>query len=102
MRPSLRHGLMAFAFLATYGFTHAIAPVAPPVPPAIAALPMTLVPWSGVEAPPLAPEIAKVLAADEYVRRYYYAGSPANRREGWRWTSPITRSPASARTCTRR
>ena len=81
MRPSIRHGLLALAFLATYGFTHAVAPAAPSVPPAIAALPMTLVPWSGVEAPPLDPETAKVLAADEYVRRYYYAGSPADSRE---------------------
>ena len=49
MRPSIRHGVLALAFLATYGFTHAVAPVAPSVPPAIAALPMTLAPWSGVD-----------------------------------------------------
>jgi EpsI family protein len=76
MRPSIRHGLLALAFLGTYGFTHAVAPVVPSVPAAIAELPMTLVPWSGVAAPPLEPEVAEVLAADAYVRRYYYDTVP--------------------------
>ncbi len=72
MGASIRHALLALAFLGTYGFTHAVARVAPSVPAAIANLPMTLAPWTGVTAPPLDPEVAKVLAADEYVRRYYY------------------------------
>jgi EpsI family protein len=76
VRASLRHAVLALAFLATYGFTHAVAPVAPLVPAAIANLPMTLAPWTGVTAPPLDPEVAKVLAADEYVRRYYYQAAP--------------------------
>jgi len=45
--------------------------------PAAASLPnlndisMTLGPWSAVTAPPLDPEVARTLAADRYVHRYY-------------------------------
>ena len=75
MPSSLRYGLLALAFLATYGFTHAVTPVAPEQLASIERLPMTLAPWRGREAPPLAPEVMATLAADEYVRRYYF-GEP--------------------------
>ena len=71
MGSSLRHALLALAFLGTYGFTRIVAPVAPAVPAALGELPMTLTPWSGFIAPPLPPEVAKTLAADDYIRRYY-------------------------------
>jgi EpsI family protein len=77
MLPSLRPALLAGAFLATFGLTHALQPLAPRVRASIADLPMQLAPWAGREAPPLAPEVVATLAADEYVRRYYIAPSAA-------------------------
>ena len=78
MGASLRGGLLALAFLATYGFTHIVAPVAPAVPATLGELPMTLTPWAGFTAPPLPPEVLGTLAADDYIRRYYArAGAPA-------------------------
>jgi EpsI family protein len=68
---SLRHFLLAAGFLATYGFSSAVKPVAPPPLAALATIPMTLAPWAGMTAPPLDPEVQKTLAADEYIRRYY-------------------------------
>lgn len=71
MATSLRHALLAIAFLATYGFTHIVAPVAPAVPATLGALPMSLTPWAGFTAPALPPEVLETLAADDYIRRYY-------------------------------
>lgn len=71
MGASLRHVLLAIAFLGTYGFTHIVAPVAPAVPATLGQLPMTLAPWAGFIAPPLPPEVVETLAADDYIRRYY-------------------------------
>jgi EpsI family protein len=68
---SLRHALLAVAFLATYGFTHIVAPVVPAVPATLGELPMTLAPWAGFTAPALPPEVLETLAADDYIRRYY-------------------------------
>jgi EpsI family protein len=73
MPAPLRHGLLAIAFLATYGFTYAVTPVAPETLASIDQLPMTMAPWAGRDAPPLAPEVMATLAADDYVRRYYFA-----------------------------
>jgi EpsI family protein len=78
MRGSLRPILLALAFLATYGFTRAVAPVAPAAPADLAGLPMTLPPWAGVTAPPLPADVMAGLAADDYVRRYY-----AGAQEQW-------------------
>jgi EpsI family protein len=74
---SLRHALLALAFLGTYGFTHMTAPVAPAVPAALGELPMTLAPWAGFTAPALPPEVLETLAADDYVRRYYARATAA-------------------------
>jgi EpsI family protein len=71
MGSSGRHALLALAFLATYGFTHIVAPVAPAVPAALGELPMALAPWAGFTAPALPPEVLETLAADDYIRRYY-------------------------------
>jgi EpsI family protein len=77
MPKPLRHALLATAFLVTYAFSFAVTPVAPASLANVAALPMTLAPWAGEQAPPLAPEVAATLAADEYVRRYYINGQRA-------------------------
>jgi EpsI family protein len=71
MGSTVRHALLAVAFLCTYGFTHIVAPVAPAVPASLGELPMTLVPWAGFTAPALPPEVLETLAADDYIRRYY-------------------------------
>ena len=71
MGSSLRHALLALAFLATYGFTHTVAPVAPAVLATLGELPMALAPWAGFTAPALPPEVLKTLAADDFIRRYY-------------------------------
>ena len=42
-----------------------------PAPPALFDLPFTIGEWEGEEAPELAPDVAKVLAADVYLHRYY-------------------------------
>jgi EpsI family protein len=68
---SLRHALLAIAFVGTYGFTHIVAPVAPAVPATLGELPMALAPWAGFTAPALPPEVLETLAADDYIRRYY-------------------------------
>jgi EpsI family protein len=79
MGSSVRHALLALAFLATYGFTHIVAPVAPAVPAALGELPMALAPWAGFTAPALPPEVLETLAADDYIRRYYArATTPAS------------------------
>ena len=74
MPPALRPALLAAALLGTYAFSLAVRPVAPPALAALASLPMTLAPWNGQQAPPLSPEVAETLAADDYLRRYYIDG----------------------------
>jgi EpsI family protein len=66
-----RSAAVAALLVATYLLTHATAPAASGAPPALESLPFQLSEWSGVTAPPLAPEAAETLAANEYVRRYY-------------------------------
>jgi EpsI family protein len=79
---SLRHALLAVAFLATYGFPHIVAPVVPAVPATLGELSMTLAPWAGFTAPALPPEVLETLAADDYIRRYYArAKAPALPRD---------------------
>lgn len=66
-----RSALVAAMLVATYLLTHVSAPAATAAAPSLESLPFHLSEWSGVTAPPLAPEIADTLAANEYVRRYY-------------------------------
>jgi EpsI family protein len=72
-RP-IRGFVIAVACLLTYVVTHAAVP-APAAPPRLDALPMVLSGWAGVPAPPLDPDTARVLAADQYVHRYYQASA---------------------------
>lgn len=65
---------VAVACVLTYAVTRAAAPV-PVDPPRLDALPMVLAGWAGVPAPPLDPDTARVLAADEYVHRFYRGGA---------------------------
>jgi EpsI family protein len=70
-RTSARAVAIVAALLATYALTHASGTVTPPPAPALEAIPMTLASWTGEAAPPLDPAIAEVLAADQYVHRFY-------------------------------
>jgi EpsI family protein len=62
---------VAALFLGTITLAHAAAPVAPARAPELETIPFTLDGWTGRPAPPLAPDVARVLAADRYVHRYY-------------------------------
>lgn len=75
----MRRRLIAVAviFAATLALTHAAGPVTPAAPAALEAIPMQLASWIGRPAPPLAPDLAKVLAADTYVHRFY-RGAPGS------------------------
>lgn len=61
-------GVVMLLMVALTRFT---APVAASAPPVLATLPMALGEWSGVLAPPIDAETARVLAADQYVHRIY-------------------------------
>lgn len=62
---------LAIAFAVTLIVTRlAISPVAATLPE-LDPLAMTLGPWTGTPAPALDPEVARNLAADRYVHRYY-------------------------------
>ena len=63
--------VVAFAFGLTLVVAQAATPAAPPRPPALTSLPFAIDGLAGETAPPLEPEIAAGLAADQYVRRYY-------------------------------
>ncbi len=70
-RTSLRAAAVVLTFLATYALTQARGTAELPPAPPLEDIPMTLSSWTGETAPPLAPEVAQVLAADQYVHRYY-------------------------------
>ena len=67
-----RLGVVAIVLIALAAWTHArpIA-MATHVPDFAAAIPLSLDGWIGRDAPPLDPDVARVLAADQYVHRYY-------------------------------
>jgi EpsI family protein len=67
----MRAAAIVVAFVATYALTHASARVEPPPAPALERIPLTLAGYTGEAAPPLDPDVARVLAADQYVHRYY-------------------------------
>ena len=73
-RPALA---VAILFAATFGVAQVARPVAAPATIALDTIPMTLAAWAGSEAPPLDPEVARVLGADQYVHRFYVqSGAP--------------------------
>jgi EpsI family protein len=55
----------------TFTLSQVARPVAAPYQVALDSVPMTLSDWSGEAAPPLAPDVARILGADQYVHRYY-------------------------------
>ena len=63
--------LLALTFVAS----QVARPVAAPHTVTFESVPMALSAWAGQPAPPLEPETAKILAADQYVHRYYAEGS---------------------------
>jgi EpsI family protein len=66
-----RAGIVAAALAGTLVLTQATAPAAPLAAPDLASVPLVIAPWKGAAAPPLAADVAEVLAADQYLRRYY-------------------------------
>ena len=70
-RRALFTTIIAIGFIATYALTHAAANAPAPPLPGLVRLPLEIGGWAGVDAPPLKPADAKVLAADAYVHRYY-------------------------------
>lgn len=67
----VRTAALAGAFMVTLIVTRlATVPVAATLPE-LDRLATTLGPWVGTPAPPLDPEVARTLAADRYVHRYY-------------------------------
>jgi EpsI family protein len=77
MGATVRHLLLAVAFLATFGFAKAVTPSAPPSLARLADLPLTIGGWTGRAAPPLDPQVQATLGADQYVHRYYFADRSA-------------------------
>src|SRR5688572_3830278 len=69
--PTRRCAIVAVALGLTLVIARAATPAAPPRTPALGSLPFAIAAWSGVTAPPLAPDVAAVLNADHYIRRYY-------------------------------
>jgi EpsI family protein len=67
-----RLAVIAIVLVALAAWTHA-RPIATAtdVPDFAAAIPLSLDGWVGRDAPPLEPDVARVLAADQYVHRYY-------------------------------
>jgi EpsI family protein len=68
---------IAIAMLMVVALTRITAPVVASTPPVLDAIPMALGEWNGAPAPPIDPETARVLAADQYVHRIY-AGPGGN------------------------
>ena len=66
-----RPGVVAALLVATWIRSMTAAPAAPPTVPDFETIPFTLAGWSGETAPPLDPELAATLGADQYVHRYY-------------------------------
>jgi EpsI family protein len=66
----VRTAVVAIALFATLGLTKLTTPVAA-VAPKLDDIPSVLNGWVGTPAPPLDPEVARVLAADDYLHRYY-------------------------------
>jgi EpsI family protein len=64
---------LAVILSVTFAASFVARPVAAPYRVALDAVPMTLSEWMGEPAPPLAPDVARILAADQYVHRYYAA-----------------------------
>ena len=71
-RFSARLGVVAAVFVALAAWTH-LRPVvaATQAPQFAAAIPFAFGDWAGRDAPPLDAEVAEVLAADQYVHRFY-------------------------------
>jgi EpsI family protein len=72
-----RPGVVAALLVATWVLSMTTAPAAPPAAPDFETIPFTLAGWAGETAPPLDPELAATLNADQYVHRYYSDGGDA-------------------------
>ena len=68
---NVRMTAIAAALLLTLAASSIGTPAASLPPPVLASLPLALDGWRGEKAPDLSEDVAEVLAADEYVHRYY-------------------------------
>jgi len=62
---------VAALFAATFGVSVLAHPVPAPTSIALDTVPKSLAGWAGTPAPPLAPDVARILSADQYLHRYY-------------------------------
>src|SRR5688500_16320068 len=69
---TLRGLLLIVLVLAATPLVRATDPPAVPLAAPLSALPLTLESWRGVEGPPVDPEVAAVLGADDYLKRIYH------------------------------
>jgi EpsI family protein len=71
-RQSVFATVLACAFVATVAVTRQATVAASSIPqPTLASLPLSLNDWEGADAAPPDAETAKILAADQYLHRYY-------------------------------
>ena len=72
MRTINRHGwVVAALFAATFGVSVLAHPAPAPSSITFETIPMALAGRAGTTAPPLAPDAARILSADQYLHRYY-------------------------------
>jgi EpsI family protein len=67
----IRTTVVAVALLATLAITRLTTPITAAAAPPLDQIPAVFAGWVGSPAPPLAPDVARVLAADQYLHRYY-------------------------------
>ena len=71
-RQSIYAVLLACAFVATFLVSRQATMAASSIrQPALATLPLTLNDWEGADGPQLDPETARIVAADQYLHRFY-------------------------------
>jgi len=73
MKSGRNTWMLAALLAATFVASQVARPVAAPHKVTFDSVPMTLASLAGQSAPPLAPDLARILAADQYVHRYYAA-----------------------------
>jgi EpsI family protein len=66
-----RLSLLALLMLCAAGWTRTMGPREVALPAPLSALPLQLGAWRGIEGPPVAADVARVLRADDYANRVY-------------------------------
>jgi EpsI family protein len=68
---TLRVSVLALLVFCAGAWTRAAGPREIPLTSPLSHLPLRIATWRGVDAPPIDPEVARVLRADDYVNRVY-------------------------------